>query len=451
MTEVLMGPGAPGRYESPPGTVVTVTADLLFYNPGKPMGERDIERLLGRHPHSRLFRYLAASENGLDTGFLTKEERQAVRELEASGLVQVRKGVARLAADARRDLLHQAKGLVASESASDEGALLGARLEFIQELTRVMSLSQSVADLFRSSFATLSKVLRFDIGAAVILEQNLDAYLWHREGIENPVSDEFASEVRRILSRLLGVSFGETDLLIQANFAGTSDHPVEGNCFEHSVSTVLHQENRTAGVIVLFSSSKFSPQASGILEVLASQISIVLGSIRTAERIQNLADTDDLTGIWNKRWLRRQLPNEIERSRIYSIPLSLAMFDVDDFKLINDRFGHVIGDVLLSELCGSVRETLRPPDMFARFGGDEFAVVLPHSDLDGARAVADRIMQRARALRIFAADGQTEIQCTVSVGLAAYDPDGMTAAQLIQLADERLYESKRLGKDRVSW
>lgn len=414
------------------------------------MGERDIEDLLGRHPHARLLRYLAASEGGLDTGFLTKEERQAVRELEGSRRVEVRKGTVRLTAAARRELQQQAKRLVKADSASDEGALLGARLEFIQELTRVMTLSQSVADLFRSSFTTLSRVLRFDIGAAVILEQNLDAYLWHREGIEDPVSDEFASHVREVLSGLLGVSFGETDLLIQANFTDASDHPVEGNRFEHSVSTVLRQENRTAGVIVLFSSTKFPPQASGILEVLASQISIVLGSIRTAERIQNLADTDDLTGIWNKRWLRRQLPNEIERSRIYSLPLSLAMFDVDDFKQVNDMYGHVIGDVVLSELCGSVRETLRPPDMFARFGGDEFAVVLPHSDMNGARAVADRIMHRARSLRIFAADGQTEIRCTVSIGLATYVPP-MSAAELIHGADDRLYESKRLGKNRVSW
>lgn len=414
------------------------------------MGERDIERLLGRHPHARLLRYLAATA-GLDTGFLTEDERTAIRDLEDAGLVRVKDGKIRLVPKTRRELSQKAKWLLAADSASGEGSLLGARLEFVQELTRAMTLSHSVADLFHSSFSTLSGVLRFDIGAAVILEQNLDAYLWHREGIEDPVSDEFAARVRQVLGGQLGVSFGETDLLIQGNFAGPALEAPEGDRFEHSVSTVLRQENRTAGVIVLFSSHPFPSQAAGILEVLASQISIVLGSIRTAERIQNLADTDDLTGIWNKRWLRRQLPHELERSRIYSVPLSLSMFDIDDFKRINDTYGHVIGDVLLSELCGSVRETLRPPDMLARFGGDEFAVVLPHSDLYGARAVADRILQRARALRIYAADGQTEIRCTVSVGLATYVPPGMTAAELLQRADERLYESKRLGKNRVSW
>ncbi|MGZ5429227.1 MAG: GGDEF domain-containing protein, partial [Thermoanaerobaculia bacterium] len=123
----------------------------------------------------------------------------------------------------------------------------------------------------------------------------------------------------------------------------------------------------------------------------------------------------------------------------------------DDFKRINDTYGHLIGDVLLSELCGTVRETVRPPDTLARFGGDEFAVVLPHSDMYGARSVAERILQRARALRILAADGVTEVRCTVSIGIATYVPPAMTSAELVQRADERMYESKRLGKNRVSW
>ena len=134
-----------------------------------------------------------------------------------------------------------------------------------------------------------------------------------------------------------------------------------------------------------------------------------------------------------------------------SQPMALALIDIDDFKTINDTFGHVMGDVLLSELCGTVRETLRPPDTLARFGGDEFAVILPHSDIYGARAVADRILQRARSLRLLTPDGTTELRCSVSVGIATYVPPDMTAADLLQRADERLYESKRTGKNRISW
>ena len=112
-------------------------------------------------------------------------------------------------------------------------------------------------------------------------------------------------------------------------------------------------------------------------------------------------------------------------------------------------FGHTVGDVVLSELCGAVRETLRPPDLFARFGGDEFAIILPHTDLGGACAVADRILQKVRMLTI-PADDEGSIRCSISLGIADYQRTDTTAADVIRRADERLYEAKRAGKNRYS-
>ncbi|HEY0590482.1 MAG TPA: diguanylate cyclase [Thermoanaerobaculia bacterium] len=411
------------------------------------MRERLIEDLLGSELHATLLRFLAAADEGLDESFLTPDERSAIAEMEVAGAVRRHGGRIRLEPSAR-----QALARAGPDPPRDRPSVPSPRhLDFIQELTRVMTRSRNVADLMRSSFATLASEIPFDLAAAVILEQNIDVYLSRREGIEEPVSDRFGVEIRRVMQKVLDVSFGETDLLIRENHADFPPRPDGEVPYAHSDCTVLRQDSRNAGVLAVFSREPFPPGTQRLLELLSAQISIILGAIRTTERIQNLADTDELTGIWNKRWLRRQLPSEIERSRIYNIPLSLAMFDIDDFKKINDTHGHVIGDVLLSELCGTVRETLRPPDTLARFGGDEFAVVLPHSDLYGARAVADRILQRARALRILAADGVSEVRCTVSVGIATYVPPSMSSAELIQRADERLYESKRLGKNRASW
>jgi diguanylate cyclase (GGDEF)-like protein len=412
------------------------------------MRERLIEDLLGRDLQATLLRFLAASVDGLDESFLTGDERSAVAEMESAGAVR-RHGGRVLLEPGAREIVEKGRGRLTDFPGS--GAALDDRIDFIQELTRVLTRSRNIADLTRSAFATLASVVPFDVAAAVILEQNIDVYVTRRAGLEEPLSDGFAAGVRASMQTVLDVGFGETDLLVRGDHGDLPERPGAGDPYAHTVRTVLRQENRNAGVLVIFSEHPFPPGAGRLLEVLSSQISIILGTIRTAERIQNLADTDDLTGIWNKRWLRRQLPSEIDRSRIYNIPLSLAMFDIDDFKAINDTYGHVIGDVLLSELCGTVRETVRPPDTLARFGGDEFAVVLPHSDLHGARSVADRILQRARVLRILAADGVTEVRCTVSLGIATYAPPSMTAADLIQRADERMYESKRLGKNRVSW
>ncbi|HEV2721794.1 MAG TPA: GGDEF domain-containing protein, partial [Thermoanaerobaculia bacterium] len=212
--------------------------------------------------------------------------------------------------------------------------------------------------------------------------------------------------------------------------------------------TILRIENRTAGLLLLLRDDPFDETDASLLEIFAAQVAMLLGHLNAREQIQNLADTDDLTGIWNKRYFRRQLPQEIERARVYSLPLSLLMFDVDDFKEINDALGHTIGDVVLSELCGAVREILRPPDLFARFGGDEFAVILPHTDLTGARAVAERILSKVRELTI-PTDEEGSVQCSISLGLTDFET-GDGAADLVRRADERLYESKRSGKNRYT-
>ena len=176
---------------------------------------------------------------------------------------------------------------------------------------------------------------------------------------------------------------------------------------------------------------------------------MLFDTIRVRDRIVNLAETDDLTGIWNRRYFRRQLPHEIERARTFGVPLSLLMFDIDEFKQINDSFGHVIGDVVLSELCGCVRETLRTTDIIARYGGDEFAVILPHTDLGGAQAVAERILAKVRQLTI-PTDEEGAIQCSVSIGIAEFRREDGVANDLVRRADERLYLSKRQGKNRYT-
>ena len=410
------------------------------------MQPRLIEEYLARRPHGRLLRFLAAASRGLSTEYLGASERVALAELSTAGLVSLSGDVARLSRAA-------GKGVRTSLTARNEvegDGFLAERLRFIRELTRVIAAGTSISDLFRDSCLALHGALEFDLAAIVMLGENLEVYLSRRAGLEDPLSERFVSEVKKEMEALLSVSFGETDLLLKANFPDLPEATVTPDIYQHRSSVLIQQGSPTAGMLILFNSKPLPDDAGALLDVVASQISIGVRTIRTAERIQNLADTDDLTGIWNKRWLRRQLPNEVERARVYNLPLSVAMFDIDDFKKINDEHGHVFGDVLLSELCGTIREALRPPDMMARFGGDEFAVLLPHSDLIGARAVSERILQRTRVLRLLTDDGVTEVSCTVSVGIGVYE-QAMSADDLIQRADDRLYESKRSGKNRVSW
>ena len=320
-------------------------------------------------------------------------------------------------------------------------------LSLIQELTSTVVRSDSVGDLFHRAFSTLFRCVPCDAGAAVMLEQHLDLYVTTRAGAQGLVSDRLVTTIRSTLESLIPVSFASTELVVKAEQDGLPSRDQAG--LDEVAAALLEHEQRTAGLLLLARSDPFDTRERQILTIFATQVSMLLDTIRVREKIVNLAETDDLTGIWNRRFFRRQLPQEIERARTFGVPLSLLLFDIDEFKQINDSFGHVIGDVVLSELCGCVRETLRPTDIIARFGGDEFAVILPHTDLGGAQAVAERILQRVRALTI-PTDEEGAIQCSVSIGLAEYRREDAVANDLVRRADERLYTSKRNGKNRYT-
>ncbi len=322
-------------------------------------------------------------------------------------------------------------------------------LVLIQELTSGAVRSESVGDLFSRAFPTLLRCLPFDVGVAVMLEQNLDLYIAARENAQSLISDQLVARIRRTLENLIPLSFATTEVVVKSELhdLAASEGPVD---IEFQAHAVLQQGTRIAGLLLMFRGEPhFSEEEQQVLAIFATQVSMLLDTIEARANIANLADTDDLTGIWNKRYFRRYLPQEIERARTFNIPLALLLFDIDEFKQINDNFGHVIGDVVLSELCGVVRETLRPTDILARFGGDEFAIILPHTDAMGAIAVAERVLRRVRALTI-PTDEEGAIQCSISMGIAEFSHDDNSANDLIRRADERLYLSKRQGKNRYS-
>jgi len=167
------------------------------------------------------------------------------------------------------------------------------------------------------------------------------------------------------------------------------------------------------------------------------------------ERTERSAMTDPLTTLFNRRYFQGALEVEIRRSRRYSLVMSLLLLDLDFFKSVNDIYGHVFGDLVLRRAGQVVRRAVRESDVACRFGGDEFAVVLPETDRLGAYAVAERIRRRIEARF---ADTPLEgrlVAMTVSGGLAVYAEDGAGADALVERADEALYHAKSRGKNSV--
>jgi diguanylate cyclase (GGDEF)-like protein len=167
------------------------------------------------------------------------------------------------------------------------------------------------------------------------------------------------------------------------------------------------------------------------------------------EEIHRLTIIDALTHIPNRRHLLQVLDRELLRAARYHRPLALILFDVDHFKAVNDRFGHLGGDFTLKELAGQVRATIRKEGLFGRFGGEEFAVVLPEADLSVGLNVAERIRTRIEQ-HVFLYAG-ISFSITVSMGVAATEGhDVLEPEEIIAHADQQLYQAKREGRNRVA-
>lgn len=167
------------------------------------------------------------------------------------------------------------------------------------------------------------------------------------------------------------------------------------------------------------------------------------------ERLKVLSITDDLTQLYNSRHFHEQIAVEVERSNRYHHSLSLLMIDVDHFKKFNDRYGHLNGDIALAHVGSLVKLSLRAMDSAYRYGGEEFAVILPVTRGDEATVVAERIRLKVEASPVPIDDGGT-VAVTLSVGVADHVP-GETANQLIRRADEALYISKESGRNRTTF
>jgi two-component system cell cycle response regulator len=168
---------------------------------------------------------------------------------------------------------------------------------------------------------------------------------------------------------------------------------------------------------------------------------------RYFEHAFNLASIDALTGAFNKRYFDESFGKDVQRAQQTGTPLSMVLFDIDHFKKINDVHGHLAGDYVLKELARVVQGRIRRDEVFARYGGEEFAIILPETDLLGASALADSIREKIQEHHFVFQNDQ--IRVTISVGVATLEEADKTSTDLIKRADERLFEAKRAGRNRV--
>ncbi len=185
-----------------------------------------------------------------------------------------------------------------------------------------------------------------------------------------------------------------------------------------------------------------------ILYLMSGQIASVLDNASLHQHTRLLASTDGLTGLLNYRSFQERLQHEFERSRRYGSNLSLILVDIDNFKQVNDSYGHQQGDIVLRGIATILKRWSREVDILARYGGEEFVMILPETNLENAYQVAERIRREAEG-HIFELPN-AKVKVTVSLGVASYPHHGITSKDmLIEGADDAMYRAKKMGKNKV--
>jgi len=182
--------------------------------------------------------------------------------------------------------------------------------------------------------------------------------------------------------------------------------------------------------------------------VLLEPAAVALDNALLLKRAEALSLTDDLTHLYNSRFLNQVLRRETKRASRSGRPLSLLFIDLDGFKSVNDTHGHLYGSRALVEAAAVIRGSARETDVVARFGGDEFALVLPDTGGEGAFAVGERIRDRIAEFRFLTGDG-LDIHLTASVGVATLPDVAASAEELVQAADKAMYQVKETGKNGI--
>ncbi|WP_082565169.1 diguanylate cyclase [Duganella sp. Root1480D1] len=232
----------------------------------------------------------------------------------------------------------------------------------------------------------------------------------------------------------------------------------------HNVWELYRWQIITAGALIVFEGLLITAlvlslrsRRRAMAELAAERSSLedrilqrTLELLQANRKLEELATTDPLTGIANRRKMTEQIAQELERARRFHHPLSLLMVDIDHFKRINDTYGHEVGDQAIIQIATLLTASLRAVDMVARFGGEEFVLLMPETHIAVAMHAAERLRELAAGLRVRTEFG-AEVELTISIGVAAADPHGTpdTPSSLLVRSDKALYRAKKEGRNRV--
>lgn len=328
-----------------------------------------------------------------------------------------------------------------------------------QELKRQINLfqvSQSIANcqeqerLCKLILDSLAKEIGVSRGLGYFLEEGDELVLKEFNGFDDAVASELGALAMAKFDQVAG---REGSFFLLNKF-----HLPDGNAdlknlddLKETMTLFIRSKTTLLGVVFLFNEpGRNLPGDFNLRNIhfLIDQSSLALENAVRYARAKNLLNIDDLTGLYNYRYLDLTLSREIKRAERYGSRVSVLFMDLDFFKNVNDTHGHMVGSKVLSEVGAILKQSVREEDTVIRYGGDEYTLVLVETDADGAIIVAERI-RRMIEEHVFMADEGLDIRVTASIGCACYPDDATTRTGLLELADQAMYRGKVSGKNMV--
>jgi len=217
------------------------------------------------------------------------------------------------------------------------------------------------------------------------------------------------------------------------------------------VLPLLLLKNQPVGVISLYrtETNSFKKDEISLFNKIANEISKVVDKTLLFRQTKELSITDDLTGLYNRRYFNERIDREVQRSRRYKRPLTILMIDIDYFKIYNDINGHLMGDEILKRVGHTLEDNVRKADILARYGGEEFVVILPEIDKAHALLVAEKLRSTIELKKFLREENQPNGKLTISLGIASLHEDSLNTKELMDFADRALYKAKAEGRNRI--
>lgn len=320
-------------------------------------------------------------------------------------------------------------------------------INLLNRLTTIVTSSMSIELIFEGFVQELRNMVDFDWATIALVDGDELYILALSSNIDSPWQSEERVPLEGTATEWVcreGKIVYESDLAQYTRF-------VTGKRYlEHGVRSIVYLplkiKEQGIGSLVVASRQHdaFDARHIRLLGQVALQIATPIENSQLYARAEQRARVDELTGLFNRRHFEERIKEEISRHGRYGNAFSIFLLDLDNFKTYNDIYGHPSGDTLLNHIAKVVRNSVRNADQAFRYGGDEFIVILPQTDMNEAHAVAERVRKRiAREMK------EREIAVTCSIGIASYPSDGVISGELVTVADTALYFAKRTGGNRV--